>query len=130
MDWKDDVLSIQIRLQQNLIAVATIVNNSPTQQIIPAPLLLPTSGSYRVIDSRGNSVPTVAPDAEWGLESLPMLELPSGGVYSEALDLRTMFPAIRPGAYQLRFVLAAVKGDRATWRGKAEPPAVAFSVVR
>ena len=129
--WRDDVLTVQLRVQQNLIAVVTIVNTSAAKQVVPAPVLVPGSGSsYKVMNSRGDRVPTVAPDVDWGLEKLPMLELASGGVYSEAVDLRAMFPALGPGVYQLAFQLAAVAGDRATWRGPAEVPAVMFTVVR
>jgi len=119
-------------VQQNLLAVATIVNNTSIPQVVPAPILSEGSSlnSYELMNSSGDEIRTLAPHGDWLLEARPMLELPEGGNYSVAIDLREMFPAFSPGTYRLRFVLGAIKGDRATWRGAAELAPNSFDVVR
>jgi len=130
--WEDDLIAVEVRVQQNLLAVATVVNRSSSTQIVPDFVVSEGSNlnNFELVDLRGGPLPLDAVHADWHLEDTPTVELASGRSHSEAFDLAALFPSLAPGEYSLRFRYSGLVGTRATWLNSATVPTIPIRVRR
>ena len=130
--WEDELVGLDVRVQQNLLAIATVTNRSDLIQTVPA--FVTSEGSdlnnFELVDSNGESLLLNATHADWLAEDVPFVELAPGRSFSEATDLLRAFPSPAPGEYSIRFHYAGMPGTRSTWLGSAAVPVIRLNVRR